>query len=81
MIALGSSFERVGRVMWCKPRSRHWWEAVRSGVFGSEWWKENLRMSQDTFIIICNELRPHIQKQVENITGYVFELHKLSVVI
>ena len=52
------------RLVWCKPRSKEWWAAVRSGQFGSDWWKENLRMSEDTFVIICRELRPYIEKQV-----------------
>ena len=72
MVALHRSSVRVGHMVWCRPHSRHWWEAVKSGVFGSEWWKENLCMSQDTFDIICNELCPHLQKQVLILTGYLF---------
>ena len=28
------------------------------------WWKENLRMSHNTFLAVCNEVRPYIEKQV-----------------
>ena len=52
------------RTFWCKPRSRLWWESVRSGMFGSSWWKENLRMSEATFNLLCSKLRPYIEKQV-----------------
>ena len=52
------------RRIWCKPRCREWWQTVNSGVFGQRWWKENLRMSQATFMYICNKLRPTIEKQV-----------------
>ena len=57
---------RIVRTVWCKSRSRHWWRAVQSGVVGNEWWKENLRMSRDTFTFICGKLRPYIEKQVFN---------------
>ena len=37
-----------------------------SGRLGNNWWKDNLRMSRDTFYILCNELRPYIQKESTN---------------
>ena len=33
------------------------------GLYGDSWWRENQRMSKETFEIICNELRPHLQRQ------------------
>jgi len=33
---------------------------------GANLWKDNLRMSQDTFHILCNKLRPYIQKESTN---------------
>ena len=44
----------------CKPCCTEWWEAVQYGLFGSNWWKENLQMSQSTFSIAYNELCFHI---------------------
>ena len=35
-----------------------------SGMHGENWWRENLRMSKETFQIICTELKPHIERQV-----------------
>ena len=52
------------RSVWCKQRSQDWWKAVQSGLFGPGWWKENLRMSEQTFNSLCNQLRPYIAKQV-----------------
>ena len=42
-----------------------------SGKLGDSWWKQNLRMTQDTFNILCNELRPHIQKVWTNMRSPV----------
>ena len=32
-------------------------------MYGDGWWRENLRMTRDTFEILCNELRPYIERQ------------------
>ena len=40
---------RVRPVLWCKPRSKIWWCQAVSGVYGGKWWKENVRMSRQTF--------------------------------
>lgn len=34
-----------------------------AGNFGNRWWRENLRMSKETFLILCRELQPHIERQ------------------
>ena len=47
-----------------RPRSQDWWERASTGVFGGDhWWRENLRMNRATFQILCNELRPHIERK------------------
>lgn len=33
------------------------------GLYGDAWWRENLRMSRETFKMVCDELRPHIERQ------------------
>ena len=38
-----------------------------AGLFGEDWWKENLRLSCTNFNIICNELRPYIQRNDTNL--------------
>ena len=37
---------------------------MTSGLYGEDWWKANLCMSQNAFAIACNEVRPYIEKQV-----------------
>ena len=45
------------------PRSGQWWDGVLRSVDGL-WWKSNFRMIKNTFLYLCNKLRPFIQKQV-----------------
>ena len=52
------------RTVRCKPVSRGWWEAVNYGLFGENWWKENFRITQDTFKMLCSYLKPHLVKKV-----------------
>lgn len=54
----------VCRTVWCKQRTRGFWEAAKNGVFGESWWYDNLRMKRETFCLLCLELKPFIAKQV-----------------
>ncbi len=36
---------------------------MKAGLYGDEWWKENLRMSKQTFDTVCMKLCPYIEKQ------------------
>ena len=38
----------VVTTVWCKPISKEWWTAMKNGLFGEVWWKDNFRMMQDT---------------------------------
>ena len=57
---------RSGPTVWCKERSTEWRRGIEERMYGEEWWRENLRMSLDTFLTVCNHLRPHIERQVTN---------------
>lgn len=57
---------RSGPTVWCKERSTEWRRGIEEGMYGEEWWRENLRMSMDTFLTVCNRLRPHIERQATN---------------
>ena len=48
--------------LWCKQRSKHWWNGVLSGCYGDDWWRENLRMTRETFYFVCDKLRPLISR-------------------
>lgn len=47
----------------CKYRSIEWWRGVVNGLYGDARWKENLRMSRDTFEMLCDEVRPLIERK------------------
>ena len=51
------------RSIWMKERSSYWWDHVVSSTFSSHDWLENFRMSQATFLYVCNEIRPVIEKE------------------
>ena len=57
---------KMTRSISCKPRSMEWWNGVMTGLYGELWWRENLRMSRETFGIVCNELRPYLERQRTN---------------
>ena len=64
---LRAKFIRKGRKrrkFWVRPgRSSLWWDNLRTGVTVDEEWKENFRLSKSSFFKLCDELRPHIEKQ------------------
>ena len=43
-----------------------YWEAVKRGTFGDEWWYDNLRMKRETFAQLCSELQPHLSKKMSH---------------
>ena len=43
-----------------------WWDNFVNEVVVPEEWKENFRMCKENFLKLCDELRPHIQKQTTN---------------
>ena len=50
------------RTVWARQRSRHWWNIIVGTVFIDKDWLENFRMKRCTFMFICDQLRPSIQK-------------------
>ena len=50
------------RMIWTKERSSHWWEHVVKSTFTQQDWLQNFRMSQCTFMYLCDELRSSIEK-------------------
>ena len=42
-----------------------WWDNFVDEVVVAEEWKENFRMCKENFLKLCDELRPHIQKQLQ----------------
>ena len=49
---------------WVRPhRNLKWWNNFMNGNMIPEEWKKNFRISERSFYILCEELRPCIQKQ------------------
>ena len=55
---------RRERRFWIKPgRTSMWWDNFINDVVPPEEWRENFRMSRSSFFILCQLLRPHIERQ------------------
>lgn len=39
-------------------------DSITTEMVEDDWWKQNFRMSRNTYNIVCSELRPHLEKQV-----------------
>ncbi len=60
------------RRFWIKPgRTSAWWDNFVAGIVIPEEWKENLRMSKDSFYGLCNQLRPFIERKETNMRSPV----------
>ena len=51
------------RTVWSKERSSYWWEDIVGKTFTSQDWLENFRISNSTFMYLCNELRVSIKRE------------------
>ena len=54
---------RAERSVWMLPRTSQFWEYDVLTTFSARQWSENFRMTKDTFMYICNELRPRLTKE------------------
>ena len=61
-----------GRRFWQRPgRTRAWWNNFTRNTVIAEEWKENFRMSSQTFMDLCEELRPFLQRQTTNMRSSI----------
>ena len=68
----GKVFKKRQRRFWVRPgRTQDWWDNFIREVVVPEEWKENFRMSRGSFMKLCDELRPHIQKRTTNMRSPV----------
>lgn len=59
------SLSREKRKYWVRPgRTNAWWIGIKFGLAVQEEWKENFRMSRESFYKLVDKLRPFIEKQV-----------------
>ncbi len=45
------------RTIWTRERSSQWWERVVMETFTHQDWMHNFRMSRETFLFVCQELK------------------------
>jgi hypothetical protein len=64
MLLLHGKGTRVCKREWSKERSKELWNDVLGGMYGTSWWRDNMRMSKETFLILCQELRPHLERKI-----------------
>ena len=50
------------QMIWTKERSCHWWEHIVKCTFMPKDWLENFRISQSTFVYLCDQLKSSIEK-------------------
>ena len=55
-----------GRSIWKRERSDYWWSTVVNGIWNDRDFRENFRMSKDTYHFLCQELDIHIRKRNTN---------------
>jgi len=54
---------RPWRIMWVLPRPQYWFENLLNSNALNMWWKENFRITRETFHFICTAVAPVIQRQ------------------
>ena len=56
--------ERKPPRYWVRPgRSNRWWTNILNNKATLEEWRENFRMIEASFYMLCEELRPYLTKQ------------------
>ncbi|CAH3132021.1 unnamed protein product, partial [Porites lobata] len=56
-------FARRPRRAWVFPRPQNWFQELLNNNALDHWWKENFRVSRDTFEYICQLVGPALQRQ------------------
>ena len=61
---LATKSRRGQRSMWERPgRSKIWWNNFLNGIIVANEWRENFRMTRDTFMTLTEEVRPFLEKR------------------
>uniref|UniRef100_A0A3Q3FP78 DDE Tnp4 domain-containing protein n=1 Tax=Kryptolebias marmoratus TaxID=37003 RepID=A0A3Q3FP78_KRYMA len=62
--------------VWAFNRASEWWDVVVPGFTDAQW-LQNFRMSEQTFIYLCNKLCPALERQHTTFCHFAFSLNKL----
>ena len=71
------------RTVWTLPRN-DWWDvtvAIDINARPNEMFTLNLRMTKDTFMILCSDMEPHIQRIVVSADVVIFRGISISLAV
>ena len=80
-ILISRQNETRERLIWCKERSKHFWNWTVKYVFKTNDWCENFRMRKETFEFLCNRLRNYITKQCTNMSQPISVEERVAVTL
>lgn len=70
------------RKFWVRPgRTSSWWDNFVNGVVVDAEWRENFRMSRDSVVALCEELRPYIEKLTTNMRVPIAPLKRVALTL
>nr|XP_020633184.1 protein ANTAGONIST OF LIKE HETEROCHROMATIN PROTEIN 1-like [Pogona vitticeps] len=69
------------RAFWVQPGRSEWWEKVVLPHWDDPLWQENFRMSRRTFMELCDQLRPVLERQTTNMRAPITVEKQLGIAI
>ncbi|XP_048347927.1 protein ANTAGONIST OF LIKE HETEROCHROMATIN PROTEIN 1-like [Sphaerodactylus townsendi] len=69
------------RAFWVQPGRSEWWEKVVLPHWDDPLWQENFRMSRQTFMELCNRLRPVLERQTTNMRAPITVEKQLAIAV
>lgn len=69
------------RAFWVQPGRSEWWEKVVLPHWDDTLWQENFRMSRQTFMELCDMLRPVLERQTTNMRAPISVEKQLAIAI
>ena len=70
------------RKHWIRPgRTSLWWENFVNNTVVLDEWRENFRMSKESFMKLCDEVKPFLQKQSTNMRSAIDVEKQLAVTL
>jgi len=72
---------RNPRLIWMLPRSSSWWESVVLRNFTAHDWMQNFRMSRESFLYLCDQLKPMLEKQTTRLRAPVSVERRVAITL
>ena len=67
--------------IWMGQRSCRWWEDVLLQSFQNQYWIENFQVRRNTFVYLCYQLKPAIEKQNNTMRQCVSLEHRIAITL